>query len=182
MANINILAPFILYYEGGYVNDPCDKGGPTNHGVTLNTWKAHGYDKNNDGKIDKEDIKLLTENDAVYKILKPLFWDKCKANEIKSQSVANVIVDWVWGSGFAAMKKIQGILGVKQDAVVGPKTIEAINNRDSKELFETLWKAHEAHYRSLSNFKRYGKGWLRRLNGIGYGFLKYGNHIETFNN
>lgn len=174
MANIDILAPFIMYYEGGYADDPCDKGGATKHGVTIHTWKAHGYDKNNDGKIDKEDVKLITENDAVYKILKPLFWDKCKADEIKDQSVANVIVDWIWGSGFGVMKKIQAILGVKQDAVVGPKTLEAINSRDPKELFDKIWHAHEAHYKSLSNFNRYGKGWLKRLNSIGYGWLNIG--------
>ena len=174
MANIDILAPFIMYYEGGYADDPCDKGGATKHGVTIHTWKAYGYDKNNDGKIDKEDVKLITEDDAVYRILKPLFWDKCKADEIKDQSVANLIVDWVWGSGFGAMKKIQGILGVKQDAVVGPKTLEAINSQDPKELFDKLWHAHEAYYKSLSNFNRYGKGWLRRLNNIGYGWLNIG--------
>ena len=181
MAKLDVLAPFILSWEGGYVNDPHDPGGATNKGVTLNTWKHHGYDKNNDGKIDKEDIKLINENDAVYKILKPLFWDKCKADQIKDQSVANIIVDWVWGSGFSAMKKIQGILGVKQDAVVGPKTIEAINNKNPEELFNAIWSARENYLRSLKNFNRYGKGWMNRLNSIGYGWLKYNdNKKESF--
>ena len=35
MANINVLAPFILSWEGGYVNHPSDKGGATKYGVTL---------------------------------------------------------------------------------------------------------------------------------------------------
>jgi len=42
------------------VNDPADLGGATNKGVTLSTWQKQGYDKNGDGKIDVEDLKLIT--------------------------------------------------------------------------------------------------------------------------
>ena len=45
MANMNQLAPFILKWEGGFVNDPADLGGATNMGVTIGTWKSCGYDK-----------------------------------------------------------------------------------------------------------------------------------------
>ena len=34
----------ILEKEGGYVNHPDDKGGPTNWGITQVTARAHGYD------------------------------------------------------------------------------------------------------------------------------------------
>ena len=46
MARVEVLSPFILSWEGGYVNDPCDAGGATNKGVTIATWKRQGYDKN----------------------------------------------------------------------------------------------------------------------------------------
>ena len=35
MANVNVLLPFILKWEGGFVNDPADAGGATNKGVTI---------------------------------------------------------------------------------------------------------------------------------------------------
>ncbi|MCI8755915.1 MAG: peptidoglycan domain protein, partial [Oscillospiraceae bacterium] len=30
------------------------------------------------------------------------------------------------------------ILGVKADGIVGPKTLQALNNRESREIFNTL--------------------------------------------
>ena len=35
MANFDLYFPTLLKHEGGYVNDPKDKGGATNLGVTL---------------------------------------------------------------------------------------------------------------------------------------------------
>ena len=37
MAKIDSIAKFILSFEGGFVNDPVDRGGATNKGVTIAT-------------------------------------------------------------------------------------------------------------------------------------------------
>ena len=60
MANVDILLPFILKYEGGFVNDPADSGGATNKGVTIATWRSVGYDKDGDGDIDVQEIGKST--------------------------------------------------------------------------------------------------------------------------
>ncbi len=122
------LVPYILKWEGGFINDPQDLGGATNMGVTISTWKQVGYDKDGDGDIDVNDLHLLTRDDVVNRVLKPHYWDRCRADEIESQSIANIVVDWVWGSGKPGITRVQKILGVKQDGIVGPKTLAAINS------------------------------------------------------
>jgi lysozyme family protein len=51
MAEIVLLVPKILQWEGGYVNDPSDSGGAINKCVTISTWRKIGYDKDLVGDI-----------------------------------------------------------------------------------------------------------------------------------
>ena len=78
MAKIELLVPKILKWEGGYVNDPLDKGGATNMGVTLETWRNVGHDKDGDGDIDAEDIKLLNVEDATMVMKKFMTVDQVR--------------------------------------------------------------------------------------------------------
>lgn len=172
MANVRKLLPFILMWEGGYVNDPVDKGGATNMGVTIGTWRKVGYDKDGDGDIDVDDLRLLSKDDVLNRVLKPHYWDKWKADQIKSQSVANILVDWVWGSGANGIKIPQKLLGLTVDGIVGPKTLAAVNSSDSLVLFNTIKAEREAFlYRIVErdpSQKRFIKGWLNRLNALKY--------------
>lgn len=160
-------------YEGGYNNHPNDKGGATNKGVTIATWKKVGYDKDSDGDIDIDDLKLLSNEDVVSRVLKPHYWDKWKADQIKNQSIANIVVDWAWGSGVWGIKYPQRILGVADDGVVGPKTLAAINNYpDQSELFKKLWLRRKQHFEDIVKADPtqavFLKGWLNRLNDFKY--------------
>ena len=172
MANVNKLVPFILKWEGGFVNDPVDLGGATNMGVTIATWRQVGYDKDGDGDIDVDDLKLLTKEDVVNRVLKPHYWDRWRADEIKSQSVANILVDWVWSSGAYGIKIPQRILGVVDDGIVGVKTLTALNSRNPEEVFKAI-KAARVNFiedicRSRPLNKKFQRGWLNRLNDIKY--------------
>lgn len=169
-ADIEDLGPLIAKWEGGYVNDPLDRGGATNMGITLDTWRHYGYDKNGDGKIDAEDVKLLNQSDFKYVLRR--YWDKWKADEIENQSVANILVDWYWGSGKWGIIIPQRILGVAQDGIVGAKTIEAVNKQNQKEFFDEIFKARVKFLndivRNNPTQKRFINGWMNRLNDFKY--------------
>ena len=189
MANVDILLPFILKYEGGFVNDPADSGGATNKGVTIATWRSVGYDKDGDGDIDVQDLKLISNKDVRDRVLKPHYWDRWKADNIQSQKIANILVDWVWGSGKHGIVIPQRLLGVAVDGIVGAKTLAAVNAADPDVLFDRIYQARETFLRDITNQsiasyekkinrkatnaelmkytkKRFIKGWLNRLAAI----------------
>lgn len=188
MANIEKLVPFIIKWETGttqkrgetaeqlferarkkgFANDPMDLGGATQTGVTLATCKTycrkHGQ---NDPTVD--DLKQIPYQTWLA-ILKELYWDRWKADQIDSQSVANILVDFVWASGTTGIKKPQQMLGVVPDGVVGPKTLAAVNSYGPTTLFYRL-KALRIKYvedivKSRPSQKKWLKGWKNRINDI----------------
>ncbi len=182
MAKCSTLWPFIKSFEGGFSDHPADKGGATNMGVTIGTWRKQGYDKDGDGDIDVDDLRLISEADA-QRIFRLNYWNRWKADDIKDQSIANILVDWVWGSGAYGIKIPQRILGVEIDGKVGPKTLAALNSRNPEELFAKLKKEREEYFQRICTVtpsnKVFLKGWLRRLDSIRYGSLRLNAAKET---
>lgn len=142
MANVILLAPRILKWEGGYCDDPDDRGGATNKGVTLSTWRQVGYDKDGDGDIDANDIRLLSNEDAT-RVLKQFYWDRWKTDLISNQSVAEILVDWVWCSGKWGIVIPQQILQVQPDGIVGNKTVNAVNSHNQRDLHVKIVEARK---------------------------------------
>lgn len=167
MAQIDILVPFILKWEGGFVNHKHDRGGATNKGVTLATWQHYCRSK---GKVgDIASLKKMT-NEEWTDILREYAWDVWKADKIESQRVANICVDWSWGSGPKVIKKVQKLLGVTADGVVGPKTLAAINGHSADALFgkikETRTKFYHGIVKNDPTQAVFLRGWLNRLEDI----------------
>lgn len=166
MAKIELLAPKIAKWEGGWVDDPTDLGGATNMGVTIATWKQVGYDKDHDGDIDKDDVKALSKDD--FKFVLKKYWDLWKADSIVNQSIADILVDWVWGSGKWGIIIPQRLLQVKDDGVVGPNTIGMLNFQDQKILFDKIFEARLKFLNDIvknnPSQKKFIIGWTNRLN------------------
>ena len=171
MAQMEKLLPFILQWEGGYVNDPQDLGGATNKGITLETWKQQGYDKNGDGTIDEEDLKLLNRQD--FQAILRIYWNRWKADQIVSQALANILVDWLWNSGKYGITLPQKLLGVKQDGIVGPLTLQALNSHPNpQQLFHAIKQERIDYINRICQSRpanmRFRKGWLRRVESFIY--------------
>lgn len=171
MANPKLLFDFIRKWEGGWADHKADKGGKTNMGITLSTWRSCGYDKDCDGDIDADDLKLITPDD-VYNVFKKHYWDRWIADHIKSQSLANILVDWVWASGSYGIKIPQNLLQVQCDGIVGMVTLQTLNQTNAREFFQVI---KEARLKFIDDICRkdpsqeiFRKGWTNRINDIKY--------------
>ena len=91
-----------------------------------------------------------------------------EADSILNQSVANILVDWVWGSGKWGIIIPQRILGVVQDGIVGVRTITALNAANQKDLFDRVFAARKKYFEDViakdPTQAKFRNGWLRRLN------------------
>ena len=160
MASYKKLKPIVLKWEGGYAGN-IDGQICTMKGVTLATFR-NCFGKSKTCK----DLRNITDAqwDSIF-IQK--YWNRWSGDAIKSQAIANLLVDWVWASGIYGIKYPQRVLGVVDDGIVGPKTIAAINNYpNQKELFQKLWNRRKKHFESIGkgNNAKFLKGWLNRLN------------------
>ncbi|MCF2553168.1 glycoside hydrolase family 108 protein [Bacteroides caecigallinarum] len=169
MANPKLLFDFIRKWEGGWADHKADKGGKTNMGITLSTWRSCGYDKDSDGDIDADDLKLITLDD-VYNVFKKHYWDRWMADHIKSQSLANILVDWVWASGSYGIKIPQNLLQIQCDGIVGMVTLQTLNQTNAREFFQVI---KEARLKFIDDICRkdpsqevFRKGWTNRINDI----------------
>jgi lysozyme family protein len=151
----------------GLSNDKDDRGGLTMCGVTYATYAVYCRKKN----IDATEKGLKALSYAQWReILKTMYWDRCKGDDINSQGVANMIVDWYWISGITGSKRVQAIVGAKVDGIIGPKTVAAINAMDEKELFAKIKAARLAHFdeivRRTPSQAKYLEGWRKRVGRI----------------
>lgn len=169
MAKAELLKPFILKWEGGFVNDPIDKGGATNKGVTIGTFRQF-YGKG----ATVEQLKCITDEQWLH-IFKAGYWDRWKADCITNQSVANILVDWVWASGVWGIKIPQRVLGVTEDGIVGEKTIAALNAQNPVDFFAKI-KTERIKFvddivRRNPEQVRFIKGWKNRINEFNFSAL-----------
>lgn len=146
--------------EGGYTNDPRDPGGPTNWGITLED--AHLYWNH---AATAEDVKNMSKSIAegiyVQHYAKPLHYDDLPSG------VDYAVLDFGINSGISRSAKfLQRIVGVKDDGVIGPITLEAVLKMNSDSIIIDLYANRIAFLKSLPTFGHFGRGWMDRcLNG-----------------
>lgn len=163
-----IMEEQIFPWEGGYVDHPRDPGGATNMGITIHTMKALEMDLDNDGDVDKDDVRQVTK-DVAKAIYKKQYWDAVEADRAPS-GVDAVLMDAAVNSGpRASVRWLQRAMGITADGILGPVTRRAISNSNPPLLVD---RAVEERLKSVKQFRNYdvfGKGWENRI-----------EHLHTF--
>jgi lysozyme family protein len=150
----------ILKWEGGYVNHPSDPGGMTNLGVTKRVWEEWTGNPATEADMRGLTIEMVTP------LYKKRFWDAIRGDDLPS-GVDLCVFDCAVNAGVGrASRFLQQAVGVVADGAIGPKTLEAVTKMSADELIEKFCDLRESHYKSLSTFNVFGKGWMRRLDGI----------------
>jgi len=151
----------VLRNEGGYVNDPTDKGGETNFGISKRSFP-------------NEDIRLMTKDRAI-EIYKEKYWNSLY-NEIILKELAFKLFDIGINIGVTtAVKKLQVMISshrpIEDDRLIidgsfGPKTLKALNE-DILSPLGVFVHHLEGYYEGIVNRnksqKKFMKGWMKRL-------------------
>jgi len=154
--NFDRALEMVLEHEGLFSNHSADPGGATMRGVTKKTfedWVGR--------EVTIDEMKALTVDD-VAPIYKVQYWDRIRADDIDG-GLDVALFDWAVNSGTGrSAKAIQEIAGVTADGAIGPVSLKAIADLDTKEAIEELYKVRETFYRRLSAYETFGRGWSRR--------------------
>jgi lysozyme family protein len=122
------IAAEIVAREGGFVNDPDDPGGATNHGVTLHTLRRLGIDLDRDGQVSEADVRRLTREQAIDIYVEHYHRRPGIGGlpEVLQPSVFDMYVN----AGSNAVRILQRLLTemgfpCEPDGVIGPQTVRA---------------------------------------------------------
>lgn len=172
MADFTAAMKYLSALEGGYVNDPDDRGGATKFGISLNFYK-----QNIDRYADERDIQVLTREEAEG-IYREWFWYPSGVEALGSKDLANRVFALAVNAGIKPAVRVlqkavnQSGYSLEIDGVLGPKTANAANSIDEWQLMPDFRLAALGFYLELlgleikrvrhTQFDSFSEGWIRR--------------------
>jgi lysozyme family protein len=153
MADFKTSVAKTLVHEGGYVNNPDDKGGPTNFGITQ-------------ADMPGVDMRAITPEQAM-EYYREHYW-KDLYSQIDSQDVADKLFDMGVLTGVGeAVKLLQRSLSITADGVFGHGTLTAVNQVGDS-LLDDYRATLRAHYEAIVAAHpvdaEFIDGWENRVN------------------
>ena len=156
------------------MNDPVDRGGPTNMGITAGTLKT-AFER---GLVGHHNVKILTRGEAA-KIYEVLYWGPSKASQmpwpLDLLHFDAAVHLGVGGAGRVLQSALNRILGdgaVTVDGSVGPKTLAALKlcltkPENVRAVCLTLLDVRKAYFLRIverdEKQRKFLKGWMKRL-------------------
>lgn len=138
----------IIDREGGLTDDPRDRGGLTNWGISQ-----RAYPELNIAKLTRADAAAIYERDYLRRY---------KLHELKSAQNAEIVCDWIVNCGPIIIRTLQRVLKVTPDGQLGAQTLRAIDAADPK----VLLNARLDYYVRLADHP-FLLGWVNRLRKLG---------------
>jgi type VI secretion system secreted protein VgrG len=161
-----------LMYEGGYSNNPLDKGGETYRGITKKNfpwWKGWAYvsaAKPSPGQY------VLKAEPFVHDFYYATFFEANRFHQLNSVKVATALFDYAVHGGYS-VKGLQALLNNKfaanlvDDGKIGPLTIEAINKANESKLITAIMEWRKGYLKAVvkndPTQKAFENGWNNRL-------------------
>lgn len=147
---------YILMEEGGFVDDPRDRGGATNKGVTQAVYDAWRRESGE----PQQSVRLINVSE-VKAIYRRNYWAPVRGDDLP-RGLDYAVFDFAINSGPSrAARFLQVAVGAVADGIIGPRTIEAIGNPLA--AIDALCDRRQAYLEGLSDFASFGDGWTARV-------------------
>lgn len=139
MADFDKAFTKVIAKEGGYVNNPNDKGGETYMGICRKNypknymWTIIDNIKLKVGKVVKKINELAKSNAEltlqVKSIYRVNYWNKLNLNDVYSQKIAELVFDDAVNRGnVAAIKTMQKVVKMQQTGRMSKELLEKIKS------------------------------------------------------
>ena len=157
----------VLAHEGGFVDDPDDRGGATNWGVTQAVWEDFLEDE-----FTSEDVRNFSREQAI-ELYREEFWKPSQAEKLQEE-IREVYFDMCVNHGQRnAVKILQTAVNVKGgslvvDGGIGPNTINASENLSLSDVqiersgFYWNLVFVGSFYGKRNRQQKFIRGWIRR--------------------
>ncbi len=163
MSRFDQCLKFILEVEGGYCNDPSDRGGATNCGVTQSVYDDYRVSA---GRNQQPVVGISA--DEVADIYRKRYWQVVRGDQLPCP-VDLVVFDAAVNHGpQQAGLFLQRAVGIDAKGTVGPRTLAAVQQGTG--VAEAVIEQRRAFYQLLAERKpsqrKFLKGWMNRLDRL----------------
>lgn len=143
----------LLGNEGAYSAVAADPGGETMWGITKRVALANGY---------QGDMRELSQSTA-REIYRRLYWDAIQADELPAEVRFDVFDAAVNSGCTQAIKWLQRAVGVYDDGLIGPLTLEAAALKPAASVLARFNGQRLEFMTGLPTWSSFGRGWARRI-------------------
>lgn len=139
----------LIGHEGGYVNDPRDRGGETKFGISKRAYPLEDI-----ANLTLDRAKLLYRRD---------YWGPAGCDAVPDGAKFDLFDTAVNSGVNAAIRILQKTVGETADGVLGPRTLQAVQSMPAERLSRWFNARRLLAMTDMPTWPAHGKGWARRV-------------------